>query len=129
MNEVGLTRSIVRDPAPGTHAARAAGSVIASHVSSRAAAISSVPSARIRPSSTYAHCNARHAPPMAGSRRGGDQRAADRASSASSRAPSKIPTTRSTVSPVACASHMNHGSRESGSGIAPRRIIAWATAS
>ena len=33
----------------------------------------------------------------------------------------RIVRTRSTMSPLACASHMNHGSRESGSGIAPRR--------
>ena len=33
------------------------------------------------------------------------------------------------MSPLACASHMNHGSRESGSGIAPRRCIPTAIAS
>ena len=38
-------------------------------------------------------------------------------------------TTRSTMSPWACASQKNHGSRESGSGIAPRACIPIAIAS
>jgi hypothetical protein len=52
-----------------------------------------------------------------------------RLSSALSREPSKAPTTRSTRSPSACASHRNQGSRESGSGIAPRRNMPRATSS
>ena len=45
-----------------------------------------------------------------------------RASSAASSDAPKIEMTRSTVSPWACASHTNHGSRLSGSGIAPRAL-------
>ena len=52
-----------------------------------------------------------------------------RASSAASSESEKIVTTRSTMSPSACASQMNHGSRESGSGIAPRACIPTAIAS
>ena len=58
----------------------------------------------------------------AGRRRGPSSRAAWSDSS-------KIGTIRSTLSPVAWASHMNHGSRQSGSGIAPRACIPIATAS
>ncbi len=52
-----------------------------------------------------------------------------RASRAASSESEKIETTRSTMSPWACASQMNHGSRESGSGIAPRACIPSAIAS
>ena len=52
-----------------------------------------------------------------------------RASRAASSDSPKIVTTRSTMSPSAWASHMNHGSRLSGSGIAPRACIPIATAS
>ena len=52
-----------------------------------------------------------------------------RASRAAASASAKISTTRSTVSPAACDSDRNQGSRESGSGIAPRRIICQATSS
>ena len=41
----------------------------------------------------------------------------------------KIEITRSTMSPWACASQTNHGSRLSGSGIAPRACIPTAIAS
>src|SRR4029077_12863814 len=43
-----------------------------------------------------------------------------RASSAASSDSAKIETTRSTMSPSACASHMNHGSRAARLGRAPR---------
>ena len=52
-----------------------------------------------------------------------------RASRAASSESEKIVTTRSTMSPCACASQKNHGSRESGSGIAPRACMPMATAS
>ena len=53
-------------------------------------------------------------------------RAGSRAASSDS---PKIVTMRSTVSPWACASQTNHGSRLSGSGIAPRACIPIAIAS
>ena len=52
-----------------------------------------------------------------------------RASKAARTEAPKIETTRSTVSPCACASQMNHGSRLSGSGIAPRACMPTAIAS
>ena len=52
-----------------------------------------------------------------------------RSSSAARRDSSNAVTARSTESSLACASQMNHGSRLSGSGIAPRACIPTAIAS
>src|SRR4029079_12160899 len=52
-----------------------------------------------------------------------------RASSAAFSESSKAVTTRSTMSPSLCASHMNQGSRLSGSGITPRACMPTAIAS